>query len=87
MTVTKAQLEQMRAQRPVRNAEMHLRPEGSTVQYVHSTVEADRIAQINRGDRTLQAASNNFRTNMAAKSRAGQSRGAFKSVSAPSRSR
>lgn len=54
MTVTKARLEALEQMRPKYNAELHLRPDGHTVAYVKSSVEAERQAELNHGYRTLQ---------------------------------
>lgn len=56
MTVTKAQLDALASQRHSNNAELHLRPDNATVAYVHSSLEAQRIGQLNQGHRVLQIA-------------------------------
>lgn len=56
MTVTKAEQDVLRATRPTMNAELHLRPNEPTINYVHSSVEAQRIGQLNHGDKVLTLA-------------------------------
>jgi hypothetical protein len=56
--VSKARLDNLRANKPVMNAELHLRPDGGNVVYVHSSIEAERLGELNRGDRIMQLAHN-----------------------------
>lgn len=56
MPTYKAELDALRATRPTLNAELHLRPDEPTVHYVHSSTEAQRIGQLNRGDKVLTLA-------------------------------
>ena len=56
MTVTKTDLEALRAAKPVKNNELHYTIGGTIETQVHSSVEAERIGKLNRGDRTMQVA-------------------------------
>jgi hypothetical protein len=60
MSVTKARLDALRNQHTVMNTELHLRPDDASVAYVHSSIDAERIGELNRGDRIMQFAHNQF---------------------------
>lgn len=60
MTVTKARLDTLRDTRYAINTELHLRPDDATVAYVHSSLEAERIGELNKGDKAMQFAHNQF---------------------------
>lgn len=58
MIVLKERLEALRAAHTTQNAELHLRPDDATVVYVHSSLDAERIGELHRGDHTMQLAHN-----------------------------
>ena len=59
--ITKHALEQMRAARPISNAELHYTIEGTIETQVRSTVEIERLARIQEGDVCLQQALHKLR--------------------------
>lgn len=64
MIVLKERLDALRAVHTTQNAELHLRPDDATVAYVHSSIEAERIGELHRGDRTMQRAHNQLTEDM-----------------------
>jgi hypothetical protein len=60
VTVTKARLDALRDTRHGMNEVLHLRPDDATVAYVHSSLEAERIGELNEGDKVMQFAHNQF---------------------------
>lgn len=58
MSITKARLDALRGIKPSMNAELHLRPDEGAVAYVHTSLEAERLGELNRGDRIMQFAHN-----------------------------
>ena len=79
--ITKEALERLRSERPQRKTELHYTIGGAIEAQVHSSLEAERIGKINRGDRAMNKAVQDFRHNMAFKSRAGQAKAQFESIS------
>lgn len=65
MTVTKAQLDALRAARPGLNPELLFTPDDMTVAAVHSFVEAERIGKLNQGDRIMQLSHEKLRGDLA----------------------
>lgn len=77
MTVTKAELDQLRTNRPVRNQALHYTIGGPNEARVHSNVESERIGKLVRGDRRLQEALQQLRQDHAFASREGLSKAHF----------
>lgn len=75
--ITKTQLEQLRAAQPTMNRELHYTIGGAIEQIVHSSVEAERIGALNRGDRIMQQALEALRNEQAFKSRVGLAKAQF----------
>ena len=74
--VTKYELK--RLEQPSRqNKELHYTIGGPVEMAVHSTLESERIGKLNTGHRTMNTAVENFRHNMALKSREGLARSQF----------
>lgn len=78
MAITfKDQLDQLRAERTTPNATIEYDIDGPIQTAVKSNVHSERIGKINRGDRTLKAASDNFREQLSFKSLNGAARAQF----------
>ncbi len=77
MTVTKADLEALRAAPPRLNAEMHYTMGGYTETLVHSSIYAEWTSKLTRGDRTLQHAHMQLKRDMALARHKGQARVQF----------
>ncbi len=77
MTITKKELDQLRANRPDQNRELHYTIGGPAEAYVHASVEAERIGRLVRGDRRLQQALQQLRQDQAFASREGLSKAHF----------
>ena len=75
--ITKTQLEQLRAAQPSMNRELHYTIGGAIEQIVHSSVEAERIGALNRGDRIMQQALNELRHEQAFRTREGLAKAQF----------
>ncbi len=80
MTVTKARLDQLEAEHPTLNPERHYTIGGAVETTVHSNVEAERIGELTQGHRVMNKAVQDFKTNMAFKTREGLARGQFKAA-------
>ena len=75
--ITKEQLELL--ERPLQqNKELHYTIGGTVETVVHSSVDAERIVRRNKGHRIMNEAVQDFRNNMAFKSREGLSKAQFK---------
>lgn len=81
--VTKDGQDKLRKQRPTPGASLTYTPGGNTEERVHMTTHAQLTGQINKGDRLLSTAVQNFRDNLTFKSLEGRSRGAFLANAAP----
>jgi hypothetical protein len=81
LTVTKIELEALRSARPTLNATLHYTPDDMTVVNVHSTVEAERIGKLNKGDRMMQLSHEKLRGDLAKVRQQGFSRAQFNQVS------
>lgn len=75
--ITKAELERLRAAQPTMNRELHYTIGGAVEQMVHSSVEAERIGQLTRGDRQMQKALEELRWAQAFKTREGLAKAQF----------
>ncbi len=75
--ITKQKLAKLAADRPTRNAEMHYRIDGAVEAAVHTTVEAQRIGELNAGHRTMREADERFQSEMTFQSRTGLPRAQF----------
>lgn len=81
MTVTKAQLDALRAARPTLITQMHFTPDDMTVAAVHSCVEAERIGQLNKGDRIMQLSHEKLKADLAKVRQEGFNRVQFNQLS------
>lgn len=75
---TKEYLDRLRASRPKRNKVLNYTIGGTIETQVHSNVEAERIGELNRGDRAMNTASQRFKDNIL-KTRKGLAKAQFKS--------
>ena len=75
--VTKEQLQRLERQRPAQNAERHYTIGGPVEAAVHSSVEAERIGQLNAGHRKLAEAEARLTHSIAFASREGQAKAGF----------
>lgn len=75
--IIKAELERLRAERPLQNTERHYTIGGPIESQVHSCVESDRIGKLNQGDRRLTQALEDLRRDHALSSREGLAKAHF----------
>lgn len=75
--VTKDQLDLLKQTHPKLNKELHYTIGGTVETLVHSTLDAERIGELNKGDRLMNEADQTFRHNMAFKSREGLAKSQF----------
>ncbi|MCG8604366.1 hypothetical protein MJD09_05120 [bacterium] len=75
--ITKQQMLALERQRPTQNAERHYTIDGPVEAAVHSSVEAERIGQLNAGHRKLAEAETKLTHSIAFASREGQAKAGF----------